>query len=250
MRWTFEARMPTDDAPGGDLSVTERQLIDALTDGKWVMSLHREFERFDPLTTPVTDFPLAGYARQAREILANRNTQEVGYAVMVAEWAVQTSFPLEFANMKDDGPDTWADKVGHLDETLPRILQRRRALIDITKLKDLSNAKWQEIFAALGMAYVAKAVNNGLSTSGEAAEAIQIALEFHGRSRSARRKDLEWRELLYRYADGKEDMSATKIAEGYVKYYEERILRDRKKMFPERTVASWVRKARKDGRLG
>ena len=228
-----------------ELTELGRKVIETYEAGQVILSLHLEFEKFSPLDTPVTDFPHSAYARQAREILSARNREEVRYAVMIAEWAVQSRLAGQIQTPSSRSVRDWIDKVGMIDETLPRILQRRRTLFDIRQLEDLHKAKWQEIYAALTLAYVARAINKGLTTSAEAAEAIQIALSFVERSKSAKHKDAEWRELAICYSVGKEDMSAKKIADGYLEYYKDKIKQNRKNMLRPRTVADWIRKARR-----
>ena len=222
------------------------EALKAWQQGEVYLSLYREFDRFDSKNTPVLIAPLSAYARQAREILKDRTRKEIEYAAMIAEWVVEA--PLEKLLEVDD-PELKpliTEMIGESDETLPRLLQRRQRIAILHGVKDLRKARWQEIFAALALVYVARAISTGDSASMEAAEAIQIALSLAQRSDSASKRGAYWRKKAISYAKGKEDMSANEIATGFLDYYTEKIEESRERTFTHRTVADWIRKDRSD----
>ena len=226
--------------------MTDTNRIEAWKAGELFLELYREFDRFDVKNTPVLIAPLSAYAREARKILSDRSKEQIEYACMLAEWTVHAPLDEIIAEQRGEDTELFIELSGNDDETFPRLLQRRQGLIDLYCIEDLKRARWQEMYAATTLAYVARAINCGETSSMEAAEAYQIALSFVQRSDSASKRHSRWKEKALRYADGKEDISAEKIAGYFLDYFEDEIKKSRNgKLFAQRTVADWIRDSRK-----
>lgn len=226
--------------------MTKKSCLEQWRAGEVSLSLFREFEYFDPTNTPVLFAPFTAYVREARTILANRTSEEIEYACMLAEWVVLA--PIDELIEADKNADAalLAELHGHEDETYPRLMQRRQSVLKIAGIPDLRRARWQELYAAMCLAYVARATRCGESSSMEAAEAIQIALAAAQRSKSAAIRYRAWRDKALRYAEGKEDMSANEIATGFLEYYEDELrAKFGDELLAHRTIADWIRESRK-----
>ena len=225
------------------------QILRAYDAGQWVGSLHREFETFEPFDTPVTEYPLCGYARNAREILSGRDAEDVRYLVMFAQWAVQSDPIGQITMLADQDFEKWAELIGRSNETLPQILRRRRSTVKIGELDLRPHAKWQEVFAALCLAYIGRAINKGTFSSMEAAECSQIALSYSERSSSAKHKSDYWQGKAVRYAAAKDGISASQLAKDFICQNRNEMLKDRGRAYSQRTVAGWISKHRPNLRI-
>lgn len=118
--------------------MTEMDELGAWKKGDVPLTLFREFNFFDPKHAPVLYAPFTAYVREAREILSERSTEEIEYACMLAEWAVLA--PVERIIEEQRGTDTalLAEMTGHVDETAPRLLQRRQKVLNLVGIPEFN----------------------------------------------------------------------------------------------------------------
>lgn len=226
--------------------MTSKGRLEGWQDGEVRLTLFREFELFDVKTTPVLYAPLSAHAREARNILADRIRQEIKYARMLVEWVAAAPLEDIIGSETPESKALLAEMTGYSDETLPRRIQRRQRLIDLQSAEPLPNARWQDLYAALALAFVARAVTWGHETSIEAAEAIQIALSFSQRSKSASNRSSSWKEQAIRFDSTRQHLSAEQVAGMFLKKHDSLIRADRNgKSVAKRTVVGWIRNARK-----
>lgn len=234
-----------------NLSEFDRAIIEAHEKGESILSLHTEFETFDPISGDVPYFDLVNVARRARELLRERSKQEIQYSVMIAEDATSRAL-IHFDRLPDGVTGQQLDEtLGLTDEFRPRLLYRRRDLIDIRKLQDLADAKWYEIFAALALAYVARAINTGAGSSMEAMESIGYAESLALKSKAnvaSKAADTHWKAEAIDYAQKHDSYTASGIATKFVKKFSGEMTEVRGKPYSEDTVAKWIRSFRKSGR--
>ena len=231
-----------------NLSDFDRAIIEAHEKGESILSLHSEFDRFDPLVGDVPHFELANVTRRARDLLQNRTKQAIGYAVMIAEDATSRAL-IDFNHLPAGvTAQQLGETLGLSDEFRPRLLYRRRGLIEIRKLQDLPDAKWYEIFAALALAYVARAVNSGSSTSMEAMESLNYAEALASTSRANQASKVigrKWKALLQDFVTARPDQSAPRIARAFLRDFGDDMRNDRLSAYSELTIKRWVRTLRK-----
>lgn len=234
-----------------NLSDFDGEIIEAHEKGESILSLHTEFETFDPIVGDVPHFDLANVTRRARKLLQDRSRQEIQYAVMVAEDATSRAL-IDPGQISDHlTPQELGEKLGLTDEFRPRLLFRRRNLIDIRNLEDLPKAKWYEIFAALALAYVARSVNRGISASMEAMESIGYAESLALKSKAnkaSKTADSHWRAKAIDYAQMHDSYTASGTAKKFVMKFSGEMIKDRCKPYSEATVAKWIRSFRKSSR--
>lgn len=94
----------------------------------------------------------------------------------------------------------------------------------------------------MALAFIGRAMRFSEVCSMEAAEAIQAALAAAQRSQSAAKRHEPLRTKVLHYAVGKEDMSASQIADGFLEYYADEL---GDKPPDKRTVAGHIRHHRK-----
>lgn len=195
--------------------------VDAWTRGEVYLTLFREFDFFDPKDSPVLLAPFTAYAREARSILEERTDEEIKYACMLAEWAVNA--PLEELIVEQFGANQplLEEMTGHPDETMPRLLQRRQSVLELQGIPELKKARWQDLYASLTLAYVARATRFGDEASMEAAEAYQLSLSARQRSKGPANRNAAIKEKLFAFVEGKDDLSAARLARLFCEDHQE-----------------------------
>ncbi len=242
-------------------------VVEAIQQGRGILSLYRVFDEFEPLSSSVDDWPLNGVAQRARDIVGHRSAEEFCYAAMLTEWMVQQNL-AQVQDTEGEGLLKYGAPWPRVD-LLPHILLQRISEFPITNLKDFPNATWPELFAVLALAYVgrwaiARPEHTPLDDMMAATEAIEIAerlrdqtehtirrAKLGGRGKDQRRYE-PWRRLAVEFWKVGSFSTYTEAAKAFLEEYRDQMAAlsglSRKRPVTNKTVARWMSQGAKAGK--
>lgn len=241
-----------------------RTVVEAIEQGRGILSLYRVFDEFDPLSSSVNDWPLDGVTQRARDIVGHRSAEELCYAAMLTEWMVQQNLA-----QVEDAEGGRLFKYGApwpRVDLLPHILLQRVSEFDITDVNDFPNATWPELFAVLALAYVgrwaiARPEHTPLDAVMAATEAIDIAellrdqsdhairrAKLGGRGKDQRRYE-PWRLLAVEFWKVGSYSTYSEAADAFINEFRDQMADQsglsRGRPVTQATVARWISKGEK-----
>lgn len=224
-----------------DLPEEAQNALRAAMDGRPILTLPAEFDRFDPIMAEAP-YELRNVTRRARELLADADQDLIRSAVTFAEIATTIAL-VEFESL--ERPLTDEEKrgcSGALDELRPTTLFRRLRLIDELGFKP-KELPWYVVFGSLSLAYVARSVNIGVNHGIEATEALAKAEVLFNKSRAGKIKPVpdHFKQLLEEYIQANPGLSGSEYARRFISMYADEMRNLHRHNYGERIVADWAR---------